>query len=395
MLNYCRGITMSLPDNEFKTRIENAKKIATKNDLDFIFVYFDEYNVMNGRYLTGWYPTIELGAVIVSNYCEPFLIGGPVAGPYAKMESKIKDMESSLVFMTPEEEYTDAEILNFGQISKKYFEGRQITKIGLVGTQSLPLQIYNQLTEELKETQIIDITKEFETLRYVKSIWEIEMIAKAYEIADEGFKKIIEAIIEGRREYEAAAEAEYAGRKMGSEGYGYRTIIGTAERAAGIVTPSSDRVFKNGEIVLAGFSPRFNGYNATACYPVVVGGKPNKIQNEFIKNICEALYLTKEALKPGLTGKEIDSVPRKYLFSKGYEKYMIMPFVHSSGLCEFEKPFFGPGSEDTIQENQVICLDIALFGHEEIPGIRVETTYRITSNGSLPFSTYMEKLFGF
>lgn len=386
---------MSLPDNEFNMRIEKVKKLAEDNNVDFVFVYFDEYNVMNGRYLTGWCPTIERGAVIVSNYCEPFLLGGPEAEPYAKMESKIKTTESSLVFMVPEEEYPGAEILSFAQISKKYFGGRQIKKIGLVGIQSLPLQIYNQLAAELRGAEIIDITKEFEIFRYVKSEWEIEMTAKAYEIADAGFKKLMESIVEGKREYEAAAEAEYIGRKMGGEGYGYRTIVGTAERSIGIVTPSSDRIFKNGEIVLAGYSPRFNGYNATACYPVVVGGKPNKLQDEFTKSVCKALYLTKEALKPGLSGKEIDSVPRKYLLDRGYEKYMIMPFVHSSGLCEFERPFFGPGSDDIIQENQVICIDIPLFGHEEIPGIRVETAYRITKTGSLPFSTYMEKLFGF
>ena len=127
----------------------------------------------------------------------------------------------------------------------------------------------------------------------------------------------------------------------------------------------------------------------------MVGGKPDGTQDRFIKDICHALYLTKEALKPGLSGKQIDAVPRKYLLEKGYGKYMVMPFVHSSGLCEFERPFFGPGSDDIVQENQVICVDIALFGHEEIPGIRVETAYRTTANGCVPFSTYMENLFGF
>ncbi|MCG2788617.1 MAG: M24 family metallopeptidase, partial [Actinomycetia bacterium] len=386
---------MSLPDNEYKIRIDKVKKLAQEKNLDFVFVYFDEYNVMNGRYLTGWCPTIERGAAIISNYCEPFLIGGPEAQPYAQMESSIKKTESSLVFMVPEEEYPGSEILDFSQISKKNFGGRKIKKIGLVGIQSLPLQIYNQLAGELNGVEIVDVTKEFEIFRYVKSQWEIEMCTKAYKIADAGFKKLKESIIEGKKEYEAAAEAEYIGRKMGAEGYGYRTIIGTAERSSGIVTPSSDRIFKNGEIVLAGFAPRFNGYNATACYPVVVGGKPDKLQDKFTKDICQALYLTKEAFKPGLTGKEIDLVPRKFLNSKGYEKYMIMPFVHSSGLCEFERPFFGPGSNDVIQENQVICVDIALFGHDEIPGIRVETAYRITKTGSITFSPYMEKLFGF
>ncbi|MHB1346073.1 MAG: M24 family metallopeptidase [Candidatus Humimicrobiaceae bacterium] len=386
---------MSLPEKDFNIRIGKVKKLAEDKNLDFIFVYFDEYNVMNGRYLTGWCPTIERGAAIISNYSEPFLIGGPEAQPYAQMESSIKKTESSLVFMVPEEEYPEAEILNFSQISKKYFGGRKIKRIGLVGVQSLPLQVYNQLVSELEGVEIIDVTKEFEIFRYVKSEWEMEMTARAYAIADAGYKKLMESVVEGKKEYEAAAEAEYVGRKMGAEGYGYRTIIGTAERSIGIVPPSSDRIFKNNEIVLTGYAPRFNGYNATACYPVVVGGKPDKLQDRFIKDICEALYLTKEAFKPGLSGKEIDSVPRKFLLSKGYGEYMVMPFVHSTGLCEFERPFFGPGSDDIIQENQIICIDIALFGHKEIPGIRVETAYRITKDGSLPFSTYMEKLFGF
>jgi Xaa-Pro aminopeptidase len=386
---------MSLPDSEFKSRIAKVKSLASDKDLDFIFIYFDEYNVMNGRYLTGWCPTVERGAVIVSNYCEPFLIGGPEAEPYAKMESKIKITESSLVFMVPEEEYPGAEILNFNQISKKYFGGMKVKKIGIVGINTLPLQIYNQLASGLEGAEVVDVTKEFEIFRYVKSEWEFEMISKAYEIGDAGFKKLSEFIAEGKREYEAAAEAEYVHRKMGGEGYGYRTIIGTAERSIGIIPPASDRIFKNGEIVLTGFAPRFNGYNATACCPIVVGGKPNKLQDQFIKDVCEALYLTKEAFKPGLTGKEIDSVPRKFLLGKGYGDYMKMPFVHSTGLCEFERPFFGPGSDDVIQENQAICIDIAFFGHKEIPGIRVETGYRITKNGSVPLSTYMEKIFGF
>lgn len=386
---------MSLPDNEFKSRIEKVNEIASKKDLDFVFVYFDEYNVMNGRYLTGWCPTVERGAVIISKYCEPFLIGGPEAGPYAKMESKIKETVSSLVFMVPEEEYPGAEILSFNQISKKYFWGKTIKKIGLVGTNSLPLQIYTQLKNELPETEFLDITKDFEILRYIKSQWEIEMTQKAYEIADKGFSKLMDSIVEGKREYEAAAEAEYVVRKMGGEGYGYRTIVGTAERAIGIIPPASERIFQNGEIVLTGLSPRFNGYNATACYPVVVGRKPNKIQDKFIKDVCEALFVTKEALKPGITGTEIDSFPREFLIKRGYEKYMTMPFVHSSGLCEFERPFFGPTSKDIIQENQVICIDIALFGHKDIPGIRVETGYRITKTKAEPFSRYMEKIFEF
>lgn len=45
---------MSLPKEELASRIVKTKRLIEEHDLDFVFVYFDEYNVMNGRYLTGW-----------------------------------------------------------------------------------------------------------------------------------------------------------------------------------------------------------------------------------------------------------------------------------------------------------------------------------------------------
>jgi len=386
---------MSLPNSELGSRIKKVKNLIDENELDFLFVYFDEYNVMNGRYLTGWCPSIERGAVILSNYYDPFLIGGPEAGPYAELDSAITETVSSKVFMVPEEEYPLAEIFDFSQISARYFSGVKLKRIGIVGMNTVPHSIYAQLEGELKGARVIDLTDEFEKLRYVKSEWEISMIKRAYEFADIGFQKLMEKVKEGNREYEAAAEAEYAVRKMGSDGFGYRTIIGSGERAIGIIPAASDRIFKKGELVLTGIAPRYNGYNATACYPLVVGNKPDAIQKRWIHDVCEALYVTRNALRPGVTGVEIDSVPRKFLIEKGYGDYMPMPFVHSSGLSEFERPFFGPHSDDVIQENQVICIDIPLFGHEHIPGIRVETGYRITQRGAVAFSQYMEGLFGF
>jgi Xaa-Pro aminopeptidase len=71
-----------------------------------------------------------------------------------------------------------------------------------------------------------------------------------------------------------------------------------------------------------------------------------------------------------------------------------MPFVHSTGLSEFEKPFFGPSSDDVIQENQALCIDVAMFGHPRVPGIRAETGYWVTEQGAEPFSPTMERRFG-
>lgn len=70
---------------------------------------------------------------------------------------------------------------------------------------------------------------------------------------------------------------------------------------------------------------------------------------------------------------------------------MTMSFVHNTGLCEFERLLSGPSSQDVIQEDQVICIDIALFNS---PGIRVGASYLVTREGAVPMSAYFEKLLG-
>jgi Xaa-Pro aminopeptidase len=383
---------MSIPQAEHEARVKKARALADAKGLDFLFVYFDEFNVMNGRYLTGWCPSVERGAVIVSSHCEPFLVGGPEAGPYARLESAIKETISSLVFMVPEEEYPGADLLSFSQITRKYFQDRKIRKVGLVGINTVPHLIYSQLARELGDAEIVDVTHDFERLRYVKSEWEMQMTATAYAAADDGWQALAGGIAAGKKEYEAAAAAEFAARKAGCDGFSYQTIIGAAERSIGIIPAASARVFRKGEIVITGIAPRFNGYSATACAPVVVGDKPDATQKKWTADICEALFLTRDAIKSGLTGRQIDAVPRKFLLSRGYGDYMPMPFVHSSGLCEYEKPFFGPSSDDVIAENMVLAIDVALFGAKEIPGIRVETGYRVTRSGVTAFSPKMEGL---
>ncbi len=385
---------MSIPKSEQQARFASALGLAERSKADFLFVYYDEYNVMNGRYLTGWCPTIERGAVIVSGFREPFLIGGPEAGPTARLDSDIKEIVSSRVFMVPEEEYPGAEILSFRQIAERYFSGSRIRRIGLVGANTVPHSIYAQLSAELEGAELVDLTDQYERLRYVKSPWEREMVQRAYELADAAFVSLEKGVRAGAREYQAAAEAEHAARMLGGDGFGYRTIIGAGERAAGIVPPASERVFGKGEMVVAGVAPRYNGYNGTACAPLVVGGKPDKTQQKVIADVYEALRLTRDAIRPGLTGRQIDKVPREFLRRQGHGDYIPMPFVHSTGLSEFEKPFFGPGSDDLIQENQALCIDVAMFGHPQVPGIRAETGYWITAKGAEPFSPAMERRFG-
>jgi ABC-type metal ion transport system substrate-binding protein len=56
---------MSIPDKEYQNRMAKVQNILEEKEIDLAIVYFDEYNNMNGRYLTGWTPFFDKSAVII------------------------------------------------------------------------------------------------------------------------------------------------------------------------------------------------------------------------------------------------------------------------------------------------------------------------------------------
>lgn len=67
---------------ETENRLAGVRKILADKGLDAALVYFDELNVANGWYLTGWCGQFEKGAVLVPIKGEPILLGGPESEPF-------------------------------------------------------------------------------------------------------------------------------------------------------------------------------------------------------------------------------------------------------------------------------------------------------------------------
>ena len=101
---------------ETEKRIKAVREILKAKGLDAALIYFDELNIANGWYLTGWCGQFEKGSVLVPVEGEPILLGGPESEPFAKMSSAITKVRCFPVFMVPEEEYPNATIINFKQL---------------------------------------------------------------------------------------------------------------------------------------------------------------------------------------------------------------------------------------------------------------------------------------
>lgn len=383
----------TMPKDEFKKRITRVIDLAHEKAVEAIFIYFNELFIYNARYLTDWHPTVEQGAVLISESGKYCVLCGPEAGPSSNFDSMIGQARYLPCFMVPEEEYPGAYISSFQEIFSEFVGKSKVKRLGIVGIDATPYGVIKSLKKDLQEVEFVDLTSEYERLRAIKSDWEIDNIKTAYKITDEATKAMIPLIKSGIREYEVAAEGEYIARKMGANGFSYQTIIGTGERMKGIVPVASNHKYKSGEITSVAISPRFNGYCGTAVNTYMVDNRLTKDFKEYMNIVAEALFLTKSNIKIGDIGKDIDRTTRNFIKSKGLAEYSIMPYLHSSGLCEYEIPFFGPNSNDMVQENMVLCIDLSLFNHPKFPGVRIETGWIVRKDGPESLSPFMESGF--
>lgn len=379
---------------ETKKRMGKIREILKKEKLDAALIYYDELNIANGWYLTGWCPQFEKGAVLLPTVGEPLLLGGPESEPFAKMSSAIAETRNFTVFMVPDEEYPNAIIMNFEKLYEELSEkGIFLKRIGIVGSSVIPHAVYTQFASGFQDAEFVDITDAYEALRAHKSEWEQENVRKAVSLSYQAYQAMKALVKPGVYEHEIAAEGEYICRKNGANSFAYTTIVGSGERSNAVVPTAINKELKDGEWVMLGIAPRVNGYAGTFGETIPVSGVYSQEQKWAINVLRRVLRETKKMLKPGISGKEID-VPGREIFKKeGLLQYLVCPFAHTMGLMEAETPFYGPNSEDVLEAGMTVNVDVSFFGHPTLHGARVETSYLITEDGCEPLCPELDRLF--
>ncbi|MCX6991727.1 MAG: Xaa-Pro peptidase family protein [Kiritimatiellaeota bacterium] len=383
-----------LTDQERDTRMEQVRKLLRDQKLDMALVYYDEFNIGNGWYLTGWCPQFESGAVLVPREGTPMILGGPESEPFAKLDSAVKETRNFPVFMVPNEEYPNAVISDFPKLFAELKRTlKSIKRIGLVGGGRMPADCYRQIVEGMRDCELVDITDAFVRLRYVKSEWERAQIRAAFQLADGAYAAMQAKVAAGVTEIEVAAAGEFAARSRGATGFGFSAIVGSGLRSNAVVPTASSKPLVAGELVMIGLAPKVRGYAGVVGDVLPVSGTYTKRQQECLRHLKEAFRLTREQLVVGRKGREIDAPARAYFNKHGFTKYLVCPFVHTIGLHEAESPFFGPNSDDILKPGMTVCVDVSFFGHPEFYGTRIETGYEITARGAVPLSPAMDKRF--
>ena len=378
---------------ESDKRIAQVKSLLKAKNLDIALVYYDEFNIGNGWYLTGWCPQFESGAVLIPRTGVPRLLGGPESEPFAKLDSTITETRNFPVFMVPDEEYPNATIIDFPKLFVELnAEMGSVRRVGLVGAGRMPADCYKQIVTGFTGAELVDITADYVQMRFDKSDWERAQIRAAFALADHAYDAMKAEIKPGASEIQVAAAGEYAVRSRGASGFGFSAIVGSGLRSNAVVPTASSKRLQAGELVMIGIAPKVSGYAGVVGDSIPVDGRYTERQLVCLRHLKEAFRLTKAQLLPGKIGKEIDAPARAYFAKHDLSKYLVCPFAHTIGLHEAESPFFGPQSRDVLKPGMTVCIDVSFFGHPEFNGVRIETGYEIAANGPVPFSKKMDAL---
>lgn len=271
-------------------------------------------------------------------------------------------------------------------LRRKRIEGR----VALVGTDFLPVKYMRQMQAVAQGIEFVPEDDLVRDVRRLKSRRELECFREGGQIVTRGLNRLMEALIQGRTEAEAAAagaaEVIRAGGSYHRIPVSHGDSIQFFERNP--LTGYSTDAPTKGDLVRAWiYGPIWQGYWLDPGRTAVCGGNPSRKQRELVEacvGLCETL---RENIRPGVRVKHIAELGDRLTQESGYAsdqaKEMWPYYGHGNG-CMWEPPFIevrACDDHETFEENMVGSVETFL-SKEGVGAAGFETNYIVTSTGT-------------
>lgn len=192
--------------------------------------------------------------------------------------------------------------------------------------------LYLQLMEYFKNTpfpeRLISSEIILNKLRGRKSNTEIDRVKKSIEVTLEMFDQVGGFITTGKSEQDVArflldlVEKKGIGLAWDPD---HCPAVFTGPDTSGAHAGPTDRKVQPGHVLNIDFGVKIDGYcsDLQRSWYILRDGEenaPKEVKKGF-QVIFDSISMAADALKPGKTGYEIDTIAREYIVSQGYEEY--------------------------------------------------------------------------
>lgn len=235
-------------------------------------------------------------------------------------------------------------------------------------------------------------------IRSIKDPLEIELMQKACDITEKGFRRILKFVETGKMEYEIEAELIHEFLSNRSKGFAYSPIIASGSSACVLHYGENNKSCNEGDIILMDFGAEYANYSSdlTRCIPV--NGKFTSRQKEVYNSVLRVKNDATKLLKPGVLLNEyhkmVGEIMEKELIKlqlisnqdvkdqdpnwPAYKKYFMHGTSHYIGLDTHDLGSW----TNPIEENMVFTVEPGIYIPEEGLGIRLEDDVVVQKNGN-------------
>jgi len=335
-----------------RKRIALATTALHENDVDaMIFFEGDRY----GRKFAN---TVAFTALILFPDKAPIIIAHSIEKDHAESESELEIVENK-----------DTRKLKdtINQLLPRKTEELK-TKVAVV-----PWNVKFEKVKMLQELgyEIVDASEDIFPKCLKKPFpEEIDEMRRLSLICDEGLAAAYNTVEAGRREFEVAAEVDYAVKKLGVTEFNFPTLVASGYRAAFPHGWTSSKEIKKGDVVIVDVGPFLNSYDGCVCRTFMTNGG----WRSEVEVVREAIYNSLEIMKNQKTtsAAQIDKIARETVKKGGYRNWPDMKTVWTGHpIGGFSSPIITPESEDEIEEGMVFTVEPGIYIKGK-GGVRIE-----------------------
>jgi len=376
----------TIPTAEFAERIARVQAAMAEQELDALVIYGDDRAVFgpaNTRWLVDYAPHFESVCLVVPAKGVPQAATGAEAESFYRNNARAGQVHAVADFCNPDEEYPYAKPITFDAFLQRVEGelGKKISRVGVIEEIWIPEWLLKIWRGVAGAGGLVPFDKTWYMLKAIKSPAEIAVMKYAYQLAEAGLDAGVGAIAAGVSEREVAAEIEYAMRKLGSEGSGIDTIVGSGVgNTQPILTRATPKKIAAGELILLTIAPRYEGYHAAIGRPFMVDGAASPSMVHASKTAIAAGEAIVSKLRAGAVAKDVVAAGLDVFRREGLIEHCVYSGNHTIGTAEFEPPILTSDSELVLQENMVFSVDVPVF-FTEWGGLRYEDGYLITASG--------------
>lgn len=274
---------------------------------------------------------------------------------------------------------------------------------------------YRQSVEtETREDRFIKRTKEkypahtwaksnpiLQRLRSVKDQIELDILQKACNITEKGFRRALDFVKPGVWEYEIEAEFMHEFLRNRSRGFAYTPIIASGNNANVLHYVVNNQQCKDGDVLLLDVGAEYANYSSDMTRTIPVNGRFTKRQREVYEAVLRVKDEATKMLVPGNYWKEFHVEVGKLMTKElldlklidkadvknenpewpAYKKYFMHGTSHHMGLDTHDYGILW----EPFEANMVFTVEPGIYIPEEGFGVRLEDDVVVQENGE-PFN---------